>query len=83
MATRGGKSPVIPRWSFGDRLRKARMHADLQQEHIAVEFGVSKVAVSNWELGKSQPRDVFETAERYENITGVSAAWLLTSDGSA
>jgi transcriptional regulator with XRE-family HTH domain len=72
------KNNLIPEWGFGDRLRKARMVAGLKQEDIAVEFRVTVVAVSKWELEKSRPQDVFGTAERYSELTGVDYDWLLT-----
>lgn len=77
---KGGKARNVPEWSFGDRLRKARLVANLQQEDIAVAFRVSKVSVSKWELGKTQPQDVFATAEQYEKLTGVDKTWLLTGE---
>lgn len=41
--------PGVPKWSRGDRLRKARMYAHLEQDDIAAELGVSRQTVSRWE----------------------------------
>lgn len=41
--------------TFGDRLRAFRKAAGLTQEHIALELGISKSAVSQWELNATQP----------------------------
>ncbi|MGO8860061.1 MAG: helix-turn-helix domain-containing protein [Acidimicrobiales bacterium] len=69
---------IVPQWTFGDRLRKARLHAELQLEDIAVAFRVSRVTVSKWELNKTQPSNLFQVVEGYAQLTGVSSDWLLT-----
>lgn len=42
---------AVPEWSRADRLRKARDYADLEQDDLATELGVSREAVSKWERG--------------------------------
>lgn len=39
----------IPAFTIGDRLRKAREKAGLDQEHFAQEVGISRGTVSNYE----------------------------------
>lgn len=41
--------------SFGDRLKALRRASGLTQEAIALEVGLSKSAVSGWELNASEP----------------------------
>lgn len=41
--------------SFGDRLREFRKASGLTQEQVALEVGISKSAVSAWELDVSEP----------------------------
>jgi transcriptional regulator with XRE-family HTH domain len=42
--------------NFGERLRKARMNADLQIKDLAEMLGVRLETVINWELRGTQPR---------------------------
>lgn len=44
-------APSVPEWSQGDRLRKARDSAGLDQDDLAMELGVSRQAISKWENG--------------------------------
>lgn len=46
---------LIPQWTLGERLAKARHHAELEQAEMAAELGVSRVTVSNYEVGKTKP----------------------------
>jgi transcriptional regulator with XRE-family HTH domain len=69
---------IVPEWTFGDRLRKAREIAGLQQQDMASEFGVTSGTISNWETGRGQPRDVLGVAKKWANITGVQEHWILT-----
>lgn len=70
-------SPV-PEFHLGDRLRKARVLADLDQRDMAEAFGVSNGTISNWEAGTVQPRNLLKMVDRWSSLTGVSAAWILT-----
>src|SRR5437868_6128097 len=42
----------VPSWTLGDRLRKARELAALEQGELASRIGVSRGTVSNYELGR-------------------------------
>lgn len=78
-ATGGGQAgPVIPDWSFGDRMRKIRRDImDIEQTEMAELLGVKKQAYAAWETGRSQPRDILTLAKRVELATRVPASWLL------
>jgi transcriptional regulator with XRE-family HTH domain len=67
----------IPQWTYGERLRKARADAGLEQEEMASRLGVSTGTISNWELGRTQGRKMLTRVEEWAEITGVPAAWLL------
>jgi transcriptional regulator with XRE-family HTH domain len=67
----------IPEWTIGDRFRKARHYAALQQEDMAREFGVTPATISNWETGISQPRDLLDVVRRWSELTGVEQAWIF------
>jgi transcriptional regulator with XRE-family HTH domain len=68
---------LVPEWTVGDRLRKARELRELEQGPFAALIGVSRGTVSNYERGAT---------ERYKPIvmnawaahTGVSVDWLLS-----
>ena len=68
----------IPRFTFGDRLRKAREDAGLDQRTIAETLGVTSATISHWETGVNQPRDLFALVEKWAEITRVDRNWLLT-----
>jgi transcriptional regulator with XRE-family HTH domain len=46
---------VIPSWSLGDRLRKAREHVGLTQVELAAGIGISRASVVNYETGRFEP----------------------------
>jgi len=84
MSTAEQPDPVIPEWTFGDRLRKARELAGLRQDAMAALLHVSAATISNWEIGASHPRgDVFEVAHRWASITRCDLAWLLGARAGA
>lgn len=70
----------LPEWSLGDRLTKARHDAGLKQADMADILGVTRAAVSGWERGEHQPRDLLDLVARWSDATGVPRAWLLGED---
>lgn len=78
MRNTGTGSPVIPDWSFGDRLRKVRRDvAQLEQGKFAEQLEVGLKAYSAWESGRTVPRELVAIAKRIEVLTGVPATWML------
>ena len=67
---------VIPTWSLGDRLRKAREQAGLEQAELARDLGTSRTTVGNAERGDRTPRRSLVMA--WSLRTGVPLAWLET-----
>lgn len=68
----------IPQWTFGERLRKARRdHKRWSQRAFAEALGVTEAAYAQWESDNNRPRDIVAVAQRVQDITGVSANWLL------
>ena len=61
-------------WTLGDRLRKARLHAGFEQEHMANAIGVSRVTISAWERDRSQPN--LSQSVKWAEVTGVGLDWL-------
>ena len=42
-------------WTLGDRLRKARDAAGLNQDQLADELGISRRSITNYERGQATP----------------------------
>jgi transcriptional regulator with XRE-family HTH domain len=65
---------VIPEFTVGDRLRKARELTGLDQQRFADEIGISRQSVSNYELGNTKVRKIVLIA--WQMRTGVPVEWL-------
>lgn len=66
---------VVPEWTLGDRMKKAREHAGLSQGELAARIGISMSSVSRYEVDKTAPgRPVLLS---WALCTGVSLEWLL------
>jgi DNA-binding XRE family transcriptional regulator len=77
-AAEGSDGPVIPAWTFADRMRKIRRDVlDLEQGPFAEKLGVTKQAYAAWETGRTHPRDILALARRVELVSGVPAEWVL------
>lgn len=62
------------------RIRVARQRARLSQEALAVQLGVTRGAVANWECSVgAQPASA--RLERLAQVTGVCFEWLATGRG--
>ena len=68
---------VYPAWSFGDRIRKARDVAGMNQHDFAAAIDVKDGSLANWETDRSKPRDVVAVAKRIEMLTRIPAGWTL------
>ena len=77
----------VPSWTFADRIRKARIEMSLTQAQFAERIHAKEPAYAQWEAGNAKPRNLIEVARRIEQVTGISAAWLLgltePSDGGS
>jgi transcriptional regulator with XRE-family HTH domain len=70
----------LPVWTLGERLRKARRRAGLEQADMAKHFGVSQVAISRWESDQAQPRDLLTVVRGWAELTNAPLGWLLDTD---
>lgn len=61
--------------SFGDKLYNLRVRYDYSQEYLAEQIGVSRQAVSKWELGATLPDT--EKLIAISEFFNVSADYLL------
>lgn len=68
---------MIPTWTRGERMAKARVLAGLDQEQMGLLLGVSDTTISSWETGKRQPRQMMTVFSHWARITDVPLWWLL------
>lgn len=64
----------VPEWTLGERLRKSRGDAELEQQELADRIGASRQSISNWETGKNRPR--LYVMRSWALATGVPLWWL-------
>lgn len=72
---------LIPAFTIGDRLRKAREVTGLDQATFAAEAGISKNTVSNAETGARRPSRLVVRA--WAMRSGVPVEWLETGQAPA
>lgn len=73
-------SGVVPEWTLGDRLRKARATTGLNTADFAKLIGMSQKSVNNAEGDKHEVRRIVLNA--WVAATGVSPQWLEHGIGS-
>lgn len=64
--------------TFGEKLQALRQQRGLSQEKLAEQLGVSRQAVSKWELGDSLPET--ENVKQLGRLFGVSIDYLLLDE---
>ena len=69
---------VIPQFTQGDRLRKARQLTGLTTRQFADEIGVSQVTITNAENDNTKVRKI--TLNAWSMRTGVPREWLETGE---
>lgn len=67
---------LVPTWTLGDRLAKARKDAQLTTYEMAEKLGVTRATITNWENDHTHPRRY--ATDSWARITGVDAGWLAT-----
>lgn len=68
---------TTPRWTFADRLSKARRESGLSVDELAAAAGQHPNTIRAWERGDRTPRDPWAVARVYEEATGVDGQWIL------
>ena len=66
---------------FHDRLYEARKRSGMTQSDLAEKLGVSRQAVSRWEMGTAKPE--FENLIAISDLLGVSTDYLLKGSDKA
>ena len=64
--------------TFGEKIQKLRKEADLSQEELACQLGVSRQAVSKWESQNGYPE--MEKMILISELFQVSLDYLLKED---
>lgn len=72
----------LPVWTFGDRIRKARSIAGMDQRQFAETIEVNPSSLAAWETDRATPRNIVAIAKRVEALTRIPAAWLLGVEGT-
>lgn len=72
---------MIPRWTLGDRLRKALEQSSVSIDEMAEQLGVTDRTVRNYMNDATPVRRVMIT--EWARVTGVPIEWLLTGAGTS
>lgn len=76
--TQGATSGVVPEWTRGDRLRKARSLTGLTTREFATQIGVSQKTITDAENDHRAVRKIVFNA--WSLATGVPVTWLETGE---
>lgn len=74
----------IPTWTFGDKLRKARDIAGLDQKTFAAQIGITSSSLAAYETGRTSPRfdKAPSIAKSVQMLVGIPYQWFLVDDDS-
>ncbi|MBQ8141074.1 MAG: helix-turn-helix transcriptional regulator [Clostridia bacterium] len=64
-----------------NQFRKLRINAEITQEELAVDLGITQSAVAKWEKGDTSPRA--ELLPRIASVLGCTVDELLKKEGSS
>lgn len=68
------ESAAVPEWTLGDRLRKARQYAGLEQTELAARIGIARSSITRYETDLGRPaRPVLLS---WALCTGTDLGWL-------
>lgn len=68
---------TVPSWTLGDRLRKAREHAGMEQGELAERIGISRGTVSNYELNRGTRPPKVVVLRAWANECNVPYEWIV------
>jgi transcriptional regulator with XRE-family HTH domain len=71
---------IVPEWTVGERMKKARTTAGLTVEFMAEQFGVKVPTIRSWEQSVRAPRQLLDRLREWARVTGVSYVWLLGAE---
>lgn len=67
---------TVPRWTIGDRMRKARIYAGMSTDEMARDIGRTRRTISNYESDSTHAPVL--VLRQYAVRTGVPLSWLRT-----
>jgi predicted transcriptional regulator len=76
--TRAMSDTMIPTWTIGDRMHKARRSSRIGSAEMADRIGATRATVSNYENGRTEPP--IKVIQRWSEATGVPITWLIEGD---
>lgn len=68
----------IPRWTLGDRLRKAREHAGLSTAALGTDLGLHRNSIGAYERDQTEPKRAVLMA--WALRCGVPFEWLVSGE---
>jgi transcriptional regulator with XRE-family HTH domain len=71
---------VVPEWTLGERLAKARRSADMSREDMASYLGLSIQAIGTYETGRHQPK--LAVLRAWAQRAAVPFDWLCLGEPS-
>lgn len=71
---------LVPEWTTGDRLRKARSLTGMTLNEFAEATLISAKTIGNYEADRYRPKPL--ALRRWSEVTGVSETWLLYGGSS-
>ncbi|HWA67244.1 MAG TPA: helix-turn-helix transcriptional regulator [Mycobacteriales bacterium] len=71
---------VVPEWTIGDRLRKARETTNLDRQAFATDLGIARNTLTKYETGDRLPPRPLLIAWCVR--TGVSMTWVMTGNAA-
>lgn len=74
-------SSAVPTWTLGNRLWRARRHADLTQQQLAERLGVGLKSIKDYESDRRSPKRGVLLG--WAVTCQVDPAWLEHGDGEA
>lgn len=77
MATMSEVQTMIPTWTIGERLGKAREWVDMKQDEMADALDVGRRSVIRYESSATPPRKIILA---YASVTGIPLWWLQGYD---
>jgi len=69
---------MIPMWTLGDRLRKARVTAEISTQQMADALVRNRNTITNYESGFTTPSG--RVVVRWAELCGVPVGWLRLGD---
>lgn len=86
-------TPLLPSWTLGELMEKARRDAHISTADMALHFGVTRKTINNWEANRSTPSRAvllvwaqrcdqpWFTAEGIRDLLVLTSPWITALPG--